>query len=131
MVKLALLLDQANSAHVRQSRLDSGLGFEAEVVETFNLFPVRTEAGGGGAGRTIEGADAWEISIQDIWDYFVSITAEVFIYHEAMTCREARTPTPFSCAAENTCLLCLSLSPTHTLALSFSLFLPGQRSAHP
>jgi hypothetical protein len=31
-------------AHIRQSRPDSGLGFQAKVLETFKVFPLRSEA---------------------------------------------------------------------------------------
>ena len=31
-------------AHVRQSRSDSCLGFQVKVIETFQLFPLRSEA---------------------------------------------------------------------------------------
>jgi len=35
---------RAKMAHTRQSRPDPGLGFQVKVLETFKLFPLRSEA---------------------------------------------------------------------------------------
>ena len=42
MSEVPLYRCEANVAHVRQSRSDSGLGFQAQV--RFQLFPLRSEA---------------------------------------------------------------------------------------
>ena len=41
---------RANVAHVRQSRPDSGRGFQAKVVETVNAVPSSLGSGGYGLG---------------------------------------------------------------------------------
>ena len=38
------LLDRANTAHIRQSRPHSGLGFQVKVLQTLQVFPLRSEA---------------------------------------------------------------------------------------
>ena len=43
---------RTNSAHVRQSRLDSSLGSHVKGLKPFKLFPLRSEAAKGGVGQT-------------------------------------------------------------------------------
>jgi len=48
VVKVSMCHSRANSAHIRQSRPESGLGFQVSVVETFQVVPSSL---GGGARR--------------------------------------------------------------------------------
>ena len=45
LVQDARLGVRANTAHIRQSQPDSGLGFDVQVINTFEVFPIRSEAG--------------------------------------------------------------------------------------
>ena len=45
---------KANLAHIRQSRPDSGIGFQAKVLHTFEGFPSSLGSGpGGGSGTRV------------------------------------------------------------------------------
>ena len=54
----SILRCRANSAHIRQSGPDSGLGFQVKGRETFKVFPLRSEAGiGSEAGSYLRRID--------------------------------------------------------------------------
>jgi len=43
-VTFITLTCRANMAHMRQSRSDSGLGFQKKIIKSFKVFPLRSEA---------------------------------------------------------------------------------------